>query len=133
MNLETYTASLTPSLPILPFIISGLGIAMFAGALFLFRGKNALVGSIVAIAIFVGGVGFTIGEDVNSSHTKMENLQVWIQDKYSVSVTTHQTKELCIGKEVTISYNNEKIPVRLKEYKSNGKLLVENNVPLPQK
>lgn len=133
MNLETYTASLTPSLPVLPYIMSGLGIVMFAVTLFLFKGKNALVGSIVAISIFISGVGFTIGEDVNNSHAKIEKLQAWIQDKYSVSITVHQAKNLSVGDKVVISYNDEEISVELKKYKGNGKLLVENNLPLPQK
>lgn len=132
MTLETYSASLTPTLPLLPFLVSGVGLVMFAGTLFFFKGKQGILGIILSLAILFGGVSFTIIEDRNSSNQKIQNLQSWIHAKYGVSVNAENTKKLAIGKEVAIEHDKKEITVELKKYKGKGKLLMLNNLPLPQ-
>lgn len=132
MTLETYSASLTPTLPLLPFLVSGVGLVMFAGTLFFFKGKQVILGIILSLAILVGGVSFTVIEDRNSSNQKIQNLQSWIHAKYGVSVDTENAKKLAIGKEVTIEHDKKEITVELKKYKGKGELLMLNNLPLPQ-
>ena len=133
MTLETYSASLTPTLPLLPFLVSGVGLVMFAGTLFFFKGKQVILGIILSLAILVGGVSFTVIEDRNSSSQKIQNLQSWIHAKYGVSVNTENAKKLAIGKEVAIEHDKKEITVELKKYKGKGELLTLNNLPLPQK
>lgn len=133
MTFDTYTASLTPSLPLLPFIVSGIGLATLAVTLFLFKGKQAFIGTVIAIAIVAGGIISTIVEDVSSSHQKIERLQSWVHNEYGVSLDMRQSKELSVGKKVEIVYNNKKVLVELEKYKGSGKLLMLNNSPLPQK
>lgn len=132
MTLDTYSASLTPTLPLLPFLVSGVGLVMFAGTLFFFKGKQGILGIILSLAILFGGVSFTIIEDRNSSNQKIQNLQSWIHAKYGVSVNTENAKKLAIGKEVAIEHDKKEITVELKKYKGKGKLLMLNNLPLPQ-